>query len=183
MGAGRGRMGRIERIGGEVKETVDRLLRGGASQRDILEALKPLCAAAGEEPISRSGLNRYSTAMEEVGREIREARALADAWTSNLGEEPVGQVTELMVEILRTAAFQLTMRLKAGDEIDVDAIQSMALAMQRIERAAEVGQRRERERRAAFASETSEAVDKEARRRGISPEVAKALRDVVEGGA
>ena len=176
-------MSRIEALGGEIKETVDRELRGGTSQREILEALQPICESLGEEPISRSGLNRYSMQMEEIGREIRETRAIADAWVANLGEEPTGQVTELMIEMLRTAAFQLTLKLKAGDDIDPEAINDMALAVQRLEKASEIGLKREQQLRTEFAAKTSDAIDAEAKKRGISPEIARALRSVVEGGA
>ena len=180
---GRGRPSRIEQLGGEIQDTVDRLLRGGTSQREILRALEPLCAAAGAAPISRSGLNRYSQQMEELGKKIRETRAVADAWVAQLGEEPTGQVSELIVEMLRTAVFQIAAHLQAGEDIDPDDVGRLALAVQRLEKASEISLRREQKIRDEFAAATSAAVDAEAKRRGVSPEVAQALRSVVEGRA
>lgn len=52
--------------------------------------------------LSRSGLNRYATSMETVGQRIREARAISDQWISKLGTEPTGEVSQLLIEMVRT---------------------------------------------------------------------------------
>ena len=192
MPDGRGRMSRIEEIGGEIKDTVDRLLRAGTSQRRILDALKPLCEAAGEQPISAGGLNRYATRMASIGQDIREAEAIAGVWVRQFGEEP-GQVGQLVIEMLKTVIFKLMLKIKDGveseseTEIEPDDVNALALAIQRLERASAIGEDRLRRIRAEVAKEAAEAAAEsasaEAEKAGfkLPPEALTAIREQVYG--
>ncbi|MYE01613.1 MAG: DUF3486 family protein [Alphaproteobacteria bacterium] len=166
-------MGRIEEIGGELKDTVDRLLRAGTSQRQILEALKPLCEAAGEAPISAGGLNRYATKWARIGQDIRETEQIAQVWVKEFGERP-SQAGALIVEMLKSTVFRLIARFRDVDDdsIDADEVGALALAVQRLERTSAVSDERLRRLRAEIAGQAEE----ESKRLGISPDTAAALR-------
>ena len=163
----RGRTSRIEQLPAPIKAALDALIRSGVSQREILRRLNPDVVATGQAPLSRSGLNRYTTDiasdLAEAGQEIRQTRAAADALVAKFGEEPTGEVGQLTVEILRTMAVRAAIRAREmGMEEDVDLkdvtdlINRQALALQRQENAAGMAKRREREMREALAKEAAD---------------------------
>ena len=161
----RGRQSRIDGFPPSIKARIDELLRSGATQRDILKRLEGPLREAGERPLSAAGLNRYASRMAEVGQDLRELNAIADAWTSKLGEEPTGNVGALTIQVLRSLSFQATMRARAafegGEEVDLGElaglIGDLALQQQRLERSANLNLARERELRNAVAAKAAEA--------------------------
>ena len=183
-GATRGRQGRIQQLPPELKAYVDRRLREGATQRAVIDETRELLADIGEPPLSAAGLNRYATRMEAIGARIRESREIAEMWVAKFGERPTGEIGELMVELLRHLAFEASFRAaESPDDVDPELISNLALAAQRLERAAETGTKRQREIRREVASRAGTAVEDEARKRGLPPDVAAAMRAVVQGQA
>ena len=159
--AKRGRPSRIDRLPTPIKARLDEMLRGGTTQREILKRLEGPLGEIGERPLSAAGLNRYASRMAEVGADLRELNAIADAWTSKLGDEPTGNVGALTIEVLRSLAFKATMRarktdLESDEGIDTGQIGELALALQRLERSANLNLARERELRKAVAARAAE---------------------------
>ena len=183
----RGRMSRIEQLPPALKDRLDELLRNGVPQAEILRRLEDPLREIGERPLSAAGLNRYATQMEEIGAELRETRAIAEAWRSKFGDRPTSELGQLTVEVLSTLAFKASLRARQDSEdpeagIDPELLGDLALAQFRLERAAEIGTRRERTLREAFAKQAAEAVETEARAQGVGPEGIAALRAAIEGG-
>ncbi|MXX62974.1 MAG: DUF3486 family protein [Holophagales bacterium] len=177
----RGRMSRIDRLEPELKRELDGLLRSGVPQTEIIERLRAPLAAAGEAPLSKAGLNRYSTRMEAVGARVKETRAIAEAWVARLGDEPTGEVGQLAIEVLRSIAFDYAINVaerSGGDDpdappaLDAKGIGELALAIQRIERAGEIGRKTE-----AMLQGAREVVDEGQKEGGISDEFADFLRE------
>lgn len=190
--ATRGRPSRIDGLPPEIRARLDALLRSGVTQREILRRLEGPLRDAGEPPLSASGLNRYASKMAEVGADLRELNAIADAWTSRLGEEPTGNVGALTIEVLRSLAFQATMRARqdsatADEGIDTAQIGELALAVQRLERSAGLNLARERELRRAVATaaaeEAAQSAERAARESGhaLPAEVLERIRRDVYG--
>ena len=171
-------MGRIEEIGGEVKDTVDRLLRSGTSQRRILEALKPLCDAAGEAPISAGGLNRYAAKWARIGQDIRETERVASVWIKEFGEKP-SRAGALIVEMLKSTTFRAIAEMRdredGGEAIESSELAALALTIQRLERTDALADERLRKLRSEIAGEA----ESEARKRGISADTAAAIREAL----
>lgn len=110
---------RIKGLPPELKEMVHRLLReGSATQSRILELVNAELDKAGEKPLSKSGLNRYAQSVEKIGERIRQSREIADIWVGKLGDVPEGRVGRLLLETVRTLAFETTNTL-AGAEAPV----------------------------------------------------------------
>ena len=179
----RGRPSRIEQVGERhpaIKADVDRMLRDGATQAEIRRRTEPSLAAVDEAPFSRSSMNRYALAMEQFGRRVREARAIADALVAKFGERPTGEIGQLAIEILRILAFELIVR-GSGDPQTLDAkdVREWALALERLERAEAVGRARERGMREAMAAQAEQI----AVVRGISADTAAEIRAAIEGAA
>ena len=185
----RGRPSRIQQLPPDVKARLDELLRGGVTQKEILARLEPLFRSTGTPPISRSGLNRYATRMEAVGRRIREAREMAAVWTAKLGETPTSNVGAYTLEMLRTLVYDLTLKAHEGgdDGLDVEQLREIALTLQRIERASKLNADRERSLRKELAElaadKAEEAAKAETEKTGhvLPPEALKAIREQVYG--
>ncbi len=169
----RGRKGRIDALDDDLRSLVNRHLRGGLPLTEIRDRVNVVLVERGDKPLSYSSLNRYASRVERVGSRMREAREMADVWTSKFGEDPGHDIGKLMVDMLHTAAFDAMTRLEdADEELDAETINTLALGMQRLARAAEISAKREREIRAAAAAEAA----REAQRRGLSAKAADALR-------
>ena len=185
--ARRGRPSRIQQLPAAIKDRLDELLRGGVTQKDILAQLEPLLVEAGVAPISRSGLNRYATRMEAVGRRIREAREMAAVWTAKLGETPSANIGAYTLEMVRTLVYDLTLRAHEDDGFDAGQLQDIALTLQRVERAAKLNTDRERTLRREIAevaaAEAEKAAKAETERAGhvLPPEALRAIREQVYG--
>ncbi len=177
MAETRGRMSRIQQLPPKIKKALDGLLVSGVSQAEILRRLNPELKAAAKKPLSAAGLNRYSSKMEKMGRRIRESREIAEVWTEKLGEEPKGDVGQMIIEMLRTMAYELTMEAsKPGATHDIAIIKDVALAVQRMEKAAEVNNKRELELRREFAKQAEAEVKKQ----GLSSDIAAAIRTALD---
>ena len=177
----RGRMGRIKQLPPEIKAYLDRRLREGASQAAVIEETRAMLAELGEPPLSRSGVNRYAAQMEQVGQQFRESREIAEMWVARFGEEPTGEVGQLIVQMLHTLAFQTTLALTKGDAgPDPETLNELALAVQRLERAAEIGTKRER----AWRRQAADKVSKAVRTAGAPADLEATLRRILfEEGA
>ena len=174
-------MSRIQQLPSAIKSRLDELLRSGVSQRAILDQLAPLLEVAGEKPLSRSGLNRYAIRMEAVGSRIREAREVAAVWTAKLGQEPTSNVGAYTLEMLRTLVHDLTLQAAERPELDADQLKTVALTLQRIEKASSLNAARESALREEFAKVAAEAGEGAARRKGVSVETAAEIRRAIEG--
>lgn len=168
----RGRRSKVQMLPDKIKEQLDEMLRDGKlTQKDILGFINGKLADEGIDKLSRSGFNRYSTRMESAGSRIREAREVAEAWTAKLGSKPTGEVSSMMIEMIRTLAFDLTMSAADGPEqVSPKFLNELALTMQRLETAAEKSTKQIAERRKAFAEEAVNAVEKVSKEAGISQE-------------
>lgn len=180
-------MGRIQQMPPEIKARIDEMLRGGSSQKAILERLQPDFESSGTPPISRSGLNRYATRMEAAGRRIREAREVAAVWVAKVGETQTSNVGAYTLEVLRTLVCDLALKVQESDELDVEQLREIALTLQRIERASKLNADRERAVRREVAelaaAAAAEAAEAETEKTGhvLPPEALRAIREQVYG--
>lgn len=182
----RGRRSKIDLLPEEIKDQLNSMLRDGRlEQQEILDIVNGQIEDAGlkdDAKLSKSGLNRYATRMEQVGAKIRQAREVAEVWTAKLGDAPTSEVGKLLQEVVRTMAFETGMALsESGDPVPPKALSQLALAIQRVEQAAMVSHKREKEIRQEFASEAAEAAEKIAKKQGLTREGVKALKNEILG--
>lgn len=162
----------IETLPPDILERLQELLRDPrVTQLEVTARINELLAAEGfPGRVSKSAVNRYAQRMEEVGAKLRQAREVAEMWIGKLGAVPQGQVGQLVNELLRTLAFELSLKMQEG-EMKVDEapavakiIRDMAVGMEKLERAASENLKREedirkqeRERLAAELAELEKA--------------------------
>ena len=108
-------------------------------------------------------VNRFDRSMREVGRRIQESRDMAEIWVAKLGSQPGGQLGHLVVEIIRSVAFEAAQMLARGEITSeslpavLDSVNKLALAAQRLERSSAESERRERRIRAEERQRAAEA--------------------------
>lgn len=190
--ATRGRGSKIEQLPDEVKGFLDALLRDRQySQQEILDEVNRQIDALGlpgSEKLSRSGLNRYATRMEAIGKKMRETNAVADAWVQRLGDKPQGQVGNLLIQMTRSMAFDLA--LAAQDQTNEDGeeepvslgmLKDLSLTIQRLEKASMDSLKREKEIRKAFAEEAANTAEKAAKAAGLTAQAIATIKNEILG--
>jgi hypothetical protein len=183
----RGKPSKIDLLPSAIKSKLDELLRNNKmQQKDILQAVNLLIDEAGlgeELKLSASGVNRYSTQMETIGHDIRQAREMAEIWVAKLGAEPTGDVSKLLMEMLRTQSFRLLVKANENpdDVLDPKTIGELALGIQRIEKASILNMEREKEIKKAFADAAADQIDKTAKQAGLTSEGATLIKQQILG--
>lgn len=159
----------------------------------ILEKLRDAGQLPEDAPdkVSKSAVNRYALRMEEVGAKLRQSREVAEVYISKVGAAPQGQVGLLINEMLRSMAFDLSLKLQDADISDpetmtatIDQVKALALAVQRLEQGATINVKRESEIRKQVLEEAAAAIGETAKEEGVSPEtIARIRRDVLRMSA
>ncbi|EJL6357309.1 DUF3486 family protein [Vibrio cholerae] len=185
------RKSKVELLPEEIRNTLNVFIRSGnMTQKDILEAVNQMIDDAGlgdDAKLSRTGFNRYAKRMEDMGQRLRQSREVAEVWVSKLGEAPTSDVGKLLQEFVRTMAFETSMKMmeaaegEEGEVISPKALGQLALVVQRIETAAMISMKREKEIRAAFAAEAAEAAEKIVKQAGISADTATDIKNQILG--
>lgn len=182
----RGRPSKIDLLPEAIRDQLHTLLRDKRhTQEDIRAAVNELIDENGlpdDLKISRTGLNRYASRMETVGAKIREGREIADLWISRLGDAPTSDVGKLLQEFVKSLAFETTMALSETDKaVEPKALAQLALVAARIEQAAMMSTKREKEIRAAFAAEAAEQAEKLVKQAGLSDDAVADIKSKILG--
>ena len=183
----RGKPSKVDLLPAAIKTQLDQLLRDNKmQQKDILKAVNLLIDDAGlgkEVKLSASGVNRYSTQMETIGHDIRQAREMAEMWVAKLGTAPTGDVSQLLMEMLRTQSFRLLVKANENpdDVLDPKTIGELALGIQRIEKAAMLNMEKAKEIKKAFAEEAAKVTDKLVKTAGLTKEAADQIKAEILG--
>lgn len=174
-----GRKSSIDTLPTAVKKYINSQLKDDRHTLD--ELLDHIRGEFGEDVApSRSALGRYRQNFDEVAKKMRESRAVADVWAQKFGDEPDSDIGKVVLEILRTLAFDVAMDQDEDNKLNPKAIGSLALAMQRIETAGKLSQQREKEIRVAALEEAADSVETAARSQGMSKETINSIkRDIL----
>ena len=119
----------IDKMDPKVREEINRLrIDNGFTIEQIVEHLKTMGVT-----VSKSVMGRHVLKIDDVGRRIREARAIAEGLAPTLANKDDGQLINLNVELLQSAAMRL---LSATDDKGED-VQLTAMQAQQIGKALE----------------------------------------------
>jgi hypothetical protein len=170
-----GRRSSVEQLPKELADLCHRLIREGRTIHEITDALNDLDAE-----VSKSAVGRYVKSAREQMAHYREAQAVAGQWVSQLAENPGGDVSALLAEMLKTVAFRTLAdigsengpkgkdgRPKAPNPMD---IMLLAKAIRDMEASTKASiERREKIERQALERQAKVA-EKVAKKQGMSPE-------------
>ncbi|MEO5332143.1 MAG: DUF3486 family protein [Magnetococcus sp. YQC-5] len=107
-----GRQSTMTRLPREIQDEISRMIREGGY---TLDEIRAHLATLGTATPSRSALGRYRKSMDDRLALAREAREVAAVWVEKLGSDPQGDVGRLLVEMLRTVAFQSVSAMGEGE--------------------------------------------------------------------
>ena len=120
--------------------------------------------------------------MEEFGAKIRASREMAEIWASKLGSAPTSDVGKLLLEFVKTLAFETSMDMANSDKtVEPKALGQLALVAQRLEAAAMASHKREKEIQQEFAKKAAEQAEKITRSAGLSAETAADIKRQILG--
>lgn len=185
----RGRRSKVDLLPEEIRKELDAQLRDGRlTQKDILDYINDLIDQSQLPPddkdelkLTRSGLNRYASHVETVGKDLRELREVSNALVAQLGDKPTGDLSRIILEIGRTQLFKAMMSNASEDKMDIGMIKDAMLAAQRLEAAAMHSHKRETEIRKAFAQEVAVATEKVAKSAGLTADGVALLKREILG--
>ncbi|HBC0040345.1 TPA: DUF3486 family protein [Salmonella enterica] len=182
----RGRLSKVDLLPDSIREQLHQMLREKRhTQEEIREAINALIDEHNlpeEMQLSRTGLNRYAIRMEKVGAKIRASREMAEVWAAKLGSAPTSDVGKLLMEFVKTLAFETSMSMAEDDKpIAPKALGQLALVAQRLEAAAMTSHKREKAIRDAFAREMAEKTEELVRTGGLSGGAADTIKREILG--
>lgn len=182
----RGRLSKVDLLPDSIREQLHQMLREKRhTQEEIREAINALIDEHNlpeEMQLSRTGLNRYAIRMEKVGAKIRASREMAEVWAAKLGSAPTSDVGKLLMEFVKTLAFETSMSMAEDDKpVAPKALGQLALVAQRLEAAAMTSHKREKAIRDAFAQEMAEKTEELVRAGGLSGGAADTIKREILG--
>ena len=141
--------------------------------------------------VSRHAVSRYDRRMRRVGKRLRESRQIAEAWIDKLGAAPQGQLGLLVNEILRTLAFDISLKLHEDELTEeslprlIEQLKKLSAAAQILERTASENLKLKNESERRVAEELARQVEKRTAdgERTVTPEQLRQIVRDVYGGA
>ena len=180
----------IDQLPSKIREQLNAWLRDpGITQTEATRRINVLLTEYGgdRQPVSRHAVNRYDLRMRAVGERLQQSRQVAEVWISRLGAQPQGQLGNLINEMLRSLAFDLSLKLAEGELTEeslpgiIEQLRNLSLSALRLERAATENVQREREIRRQAAEDAAETAGKSLSKRGLSPEVVDQIKSEILG--
>ena len=174
----------IDKLPEDIKAQLQQLLQDPrVTQLDATAKINEILEAEGHpERVTKSSVNRYAQRMEEVGARLRQSREVAQMYIAHVGAAPQGQTGLLINEMLRSMAFELSLKLQDVDLEDpenmsatIDQVKALALAVQRLEQSATINVKRETEIRKQALEEAANAASETARQAGVSPDTVERI--------
>ena len=175
----------IKSLAPDILEQLQALLRDPRlTQLDATRRINDILTEQGEEPLSKSAINRYSLKMDKIGAKLTQSRAIADMWIGKLGNEPAGKVGALLNEVVRNLAFDAAIHMSEDEEpANPKLIKALAEAIEKLERASSENEKRSAQIRKEAALEAANTMAKTAKDAGVSEETIKRIRMDVLGMA
>jgi hypothetical protein len=169
----------------DILEQLQALLRDPrVTQLDATRRINAILTEQGQEPVSKSAVNRYSMKMDRIGAKLQQSRAIADMWIGKLGSEPAGQTGKLLNEVVRNLAFDAAMHMSEDEEpAHPGAIKELAIAIEKLENAASKNEQRDALIRKQAREEAAAELTQELKNDGISEELEASIRRILLGKA
>jgi len=104
----------LERLPPELQDLYHRLLRAGCTIMEITDKLNELDA-----DVSKSAVGRAVKGARAQMRQYREAQEVAGQWVTQLNEQPQGDVSALLTEMLKTVAYSTIASIGDGSEAEL----------------------------------------------------------------
>ena len=171
-----GQKSSIDRLPPELRLKLIELLQNpSVTQKEIVELIN---TEAGENVVSKSGVNRYKLRMDKFAAKTMEAREVADIYIEKYGTENRNKLGKVANEYIRLMVFDLITELedlkdnggKVKPENLSEIIYKVSRAIKELEQADKLNAQRETEIKAAAMKEAAEKVETVCKQKGVSKE-------------
>ncbi|EEY08692.1 DUF3486 family protein [Mannheimia haemolytica] len=181
----RGRASKVDLLPPDIKTRLAMMLRDKTfSQAEILAEINDLIRDCGLDEsycLSKTGLNRYASRMEQMGAKIRQSREIAEIWTKQFGEAPQSDIGKMLMEIVKNIAFETSLGLSENGQADPKSIALLSSAVQRLEQAESLSFKREQAIRKEVAQQAAETAEKVVAQAGLSAETVRTIKEQILG--
>jgi hypothetical protein len=176
-----GQKSSIDKLAPELRSKLIELLQDpSVTQRQVVELIN---AEAGENVVSKSGVNRYKLRMDKFAAKTREAREVADAYIEKYGTESRNKLGKVVNEYIKLMVFDLTTELEELKDSDgeikpedlADIIYKVSRAIKELEQAEKLNAQREAEIKAQIQKETAAKVETVCKQKGVTAETKEAI--------
>lgn len=182
-----GQKSSIDRLLPDLREKLIELLQNPSVTQ--IEVVNTINEAAGENVVSKSGVNRYKMRMDRFAAKTKEAREVAATYIEKVGADSRNRMGKLANEQLRIMVFDLLLELedaKAGGEelkpeLVTDILFKTSRAMKELEQAEKLNAERTEELRSQILKETAEKVETTCKQKGVTEDAMKAIMSEVFG--
>lgn len=175
------RKSRVAHLPREVRKEIEKRWREGSFTLDAL--MEWLREAAPEGGVSRSGLGRYVAQYNATFTKIREAQEVAARCVEQLGENPRGEVGQLLCQMLSALAVNTLNQMGGADEpVDSKELFFLSSALKNLASADKTNMDRVLKLRTLLAEKKEAAAAKAAgaaKAGGLSAEGAEAIRQAI----
>ncbi|MBN8998222.1 MAG: DUF3486 family protein [Rhizobiales bacterium] len=175
---GRGRLSSIdllpEEAGDDIVWACQQLAERTRAQTDILFELNDKLEAKGIEPISRSAFNRKAMRLAAAQRRMSEARAMFEGLSEQMTAKDVDENTIILGEFIKTLIVELVDD-QSGPKTPKQAME-LARAFHATVAAQKISSDRRKMLEELFAAKTTQAIDRVAKKHGLTRETVDRLR-------
>lgn len=174
----------VDRLPQEAKDKLRIMYEWGLTLDEIHEDLCGYLAQldGAWRPPSRSALGRHRKDYEATAARMREAREMAGALATDLGELADDKTGRLLVDLMRTITFRMLQTgVETDREVDPKDLHFLARTLKDIASASDIGSRMEERIRKNAKEEAADAVATEARKRGLDAETVAAFARAAKG--
>ena len=160
------------------------------TQAEIVEAIN---AEAGEDVVSRSGVNRYALRMKKFAEKTRQAREVADWYIEKNGADTNNVMGRVVQEQIRTAVFDLMqdfeeLKEKGTDGEDTksakdaaELLYKLSRGLRELEQAEKINAEREETIRKSAIAEAAEVATTEAKNAGLDESALELIKRKILG--
>ena len=107
---------------------------------------------------------------------------MSKQWVDQLGGKPTGEVSKVLIEMVRTLAFDQVLKMsESGEIVEPKFIKDLAVGVEKLEKAATESTKREKEIRKAMAEEAAERAAEVAKAAGLTADGAAQIKREILG--
>lgn len=184
-GRTRGRPSSIDQLPEDLRVELNAALRERrVTQTDLREWLNEQLQERGlDQEVSYSALNRYSQFIEDKMGMRRDVQEAARAIVGPLEEAGKSDMGRALTETLKTLTFDLLMKADSenGEPMSHAMIKNLAVAVEKMEKAAFYGVERELKIRREVLDKAAAEVDKVAKKSGLTADTVNTIKSAILG--
>ncbi|WP_221800504.1 phage protein Gp27 family protein [Oceanobacter mangrovi] len=108
-----GRQSSIKQLAPDILERLHELLRDPrVNQLEATARINAILEERGEDPVSKSAVNRYKLSFDEIGESMRESREIAAMFVDKFGAAAQTDIALMTSESIRDVIFRLIIAVK-----------------------------------------------------------------------